>query len=148
LRHPLWRVLFKARFEPLKTDGFFGNEPVVHQPFLEQNVHDAQSQCRIGPRFEFEVEIGFLGGAVFIGINGDDGCTIFRGLPEKKGHACMLVERILDPQSRIKSESTVDSMSVVGILPMVAENPASAAALQMVRFSWEAPNRWKKGCPP
>jgi hypothetical protein len=37
---------------------------LVQQVFLEQKVHDAQGQGRIGTRFEFEVEIGFFGSAV------------------------------------------------------------------------------------
>ena len=58
----------------------------------------------------------------------------------KKGHACILVVSVLLPQIMIKSESTEDSMSVVGTLPMLAENPASAAAPQMVLNSLDAPS--------
>jgi hypothetical protein len=63
----------------------------------------------------------------------------------KKGHACILVERVLVPQRMIRSESTADSISVVGMPPMLAENPASATAPQMVLRSREAPSLWKKG---
>ena len=52
----------------------------------------------------------------------------------------MFVDRVLLPQMRIRSDFIDVSMSVVGMLPMLAANPASAAALHMVRRSLEAPS--------